>query len=249
MKIFQFQIVFLGSLKNNLKHFEILHADTLRHRIVKRGIHDSYHPFNKIKEIEFATLGRDFRLILSPSQSVLHPKFKAYVVNEKGEQNHVHVDRDNFYKGRVFGESVSEARLHIEDGVIMGSIHLPDETYHIEPSWRHLPDLDNRTMITYKESDIKLSWDHSNLPSDELGLKTCGYIDEENQTGSEDTNGSDIWHSESGRMKRQTEVDYSALTKTRCPLLLVADYRFYMEMGGGNNRTTINYLVSFHVIL
>lgn len=33
-------------------------------------------------------------------------------------------------------------------------------------------------------------------------------------------------------------------TKTRCPLLLVADYRFFREMGGGDTKTTINYLVS-----
>jgi len=31
--------------------------------------------------------------------------------------------------------------------------------------------------------------------------------------------------------------------KTRCPLLLVADYRFFREMGGGSTKTTINYLV------
>ena len=31
--------------------------------------------------------------------------------------------------------------------------------------------------------------------------------------------------------------------KTRCPLLLVADYRFYKDMGSSNTKTTINYLV------
>jgi len=33
-------------------------------------------------------------------------------------------------------------------------------------------------------------------------------------------------------------------TRTRCPLLLVADYRFFREMGGGDTKATINYLVS-----
>ena len=53
----------------------------------------------------------------------------------------------------------------------------------------------------------------------------------------------------SGRNKRQTGVGppdpygFSA-AKTRCPLLLVADYRFFREMGGGSTKTTINYLVS-----
>lgn len=47
------------------------------------------------------------------------------------------------------------------------------------------------------------------------------------------------------RSKRQVDPAYEYKpTKTRCPLLLVADYRFYQEMGGSNTKTTINYLVS-----
>lgn len=52
------------------------------------------------------------------------------------------------------------------------------------------------------------------------------------------------------RNKRQAGVGppdpygFSA-AKTRCPLLLVADYRFFREMGGGSTKTTINYLVSY----
>lgn len=50
------------------------------------------------------------------------------------------------------------------------------------------------------------------------------------------------------RVKRQTETYEYTPTKTRCPLLLVADYRFYNEMGGGSTKTTINYLVIYHCI-
>jgi len=55
---------------------------------------------------------------------------------------------------------------------------------------------------------------------------------------------------ESSRNKRQAGVGppdpygFSA-AKTRCPLLLVADYRFFREMGGGSTKTTINYLVRY----
>ena len=37
---------------------------------------------------------------------------------------------------------------------------------------------------------------------------------------------------------------YMDLRQTRCPLLLVADYRFFSEMGGGSSKTTVNYLIS-----
>lgn len=45
------------------------------------------------------------------------------------------------------------------------------------------------------------------------------------------------------RKKRQADQYEYTPTKTRCPLLLVADYRFFQEMGAGNTKTTINYLV------
>jgi disintegrin and metalloproteinase domain-containing protein 17 len=45
------------------------------------------------------------------------------------------------------------------------------------------------------------------------------------------------------RNKREAEQYEYTPTKTRCPLLLVADYRFYQEMGGSNTKTTITYLV------
>lgn len=48
----------------------------------------------------------------------------------------------------------------------------------------------------------------------------------------------------SSRVKRQTETYEYTPTKTRCPLLLVADYRFYQEMGASSTKTTINYLVT-----
>jgi len=51
----------------------------------------------------------------------------------------------------------------------------------------------------------------------------------------------------SNRVKRQTETYEYTPTKTRCPLLLVADYRFYQEMGASSTKTTINYLVSVTV--
>lgn len=183
-------------------------------------------------------------MILNPSLTVLHPNFKAYVVDEDGKQDHVTVERENFYKGRVFGEAKSEVGLHIEDGVMMGSIHLPDDIYHIEPSWRHLPDLDNRTMITYRESDVKLSWEKGDLDANELGVKTCGYVREEGKEVDENDDDEDGMHRIN---KRQSESGDLIFKKTRCPLLLIADYRFYREMGGGNSRTTINYLVSVTV--
>ncbi|XP_045775593.1 ADAM 17-like protease [Maniola jurtina] len=263
------------SIHQNLKYYETLHASKLTHHIVKRGTKLSKHPFNTIKELHFQTLGKSFRLILHPHNSVLHSNFKAYSVDADGNKTVVHIDYDQFYTGRVFGEVTSEVKLHIDDGVITGIIHTPDETFHIEPSWRHLPHLGDKTMITYRSSDIKLSWSGT----ENHNPRVCGYVkegeeleDDEEDDYNDDLeskheqseknkyldrkqenghiteksapdirNDEDLKHGK--RVKRQSDYEYTP-TKTRCPLLLVADYRFFQEMGASNTKSTISYLIS-----
>ncbi|KAL1464303.1 hypothetical protein WDU94_003964 [Cyamophila willieti] len=231
-----------GTIHKNLHHFDTLHASHLSHNIVKRGLQESNHPYNKIEEVTFKTLGKEFRLILTPKKGILHSKFHATTVDAEGNEKPVVVDHEEFYDGRVFGETESAASVHISDGVMTASIHTPDETYHIEPSWRHLPHLGNQTMVAYRASDVKLSWDHAN----EKPVSPCGYVKEEFNTTDYDLQvedeDPDMPHT---RSKRQVDPAYEYKpTKTRCPLLLVADYRFYQEMGGSNTKTTINYLIS-----
>ncbi|XP_063974850.1 ADAM 17-like protease isoform X1 [Diachasmimorpha longicaudata] len=237
-----------NGLHRNLKYYETLHASHLHHMIVKRGAQHSSHPYNKINEVEFYAHGRHFRLILTPRREVIHSKFKAYEVSADGEEKTVHLDHDKFYHGRVFGELDSHAQLHIDDGIMTGSITIDDQTYHIEPSWRHLPHLDNSSMIMYKASDVKLSWEHvdKNGEGHTHGVpRTCGYVQEGEDSRDDDDEDDEVLVNRTmSRRKRQAEAYEYTPTKTRCPLLLVADYRFYQEMGASSTKTTINYLIS-----
>lgn len=99
-------------------------------------------------------------------------------------------------------------------------------------------------MLTYKQSDIKFSWEDT--LSDEFRPKMCGYIKEgtELEKIEEDDVITNKWTVDRNRQKRQIDQYEYNRTKTRCPLLLVADYRFFQEMGASNTKTTINYLVS-----
>ncbi|XP_042862957.1 ADAM 17-like protease isoform X2 [Penaeus japonicus] len=244
----------------NLRYYEVIDSSAFNHHIVKRGIKESNHRFNKIKEVQFSALGRDFRLILNPRKGLLHSQFKAYAIDGKGNEKIIHVDHENFYEGRVFGEKASEVSAHLEDGVMTATIHTPDDTYHIEPSWRHIPDTKDDSMIVYRGSDVKYSWEDSH-PSLK-GHKMCDYVKEGNETTETDDEGEE-WiegyeppdgilpealREEQGpkrRVKRQQAEPYNFNgDKTRCPLLLVADYRFFKEMGGSNYKTTVNYLIN-----
>lgn len=107
-------------------------------------------------------------------------------------------------------------------------------------------------MIVYKASDVKLSWEHYQDGQGHThgAPKTCGYIKEGEELYNDDENNNDILkNNEKNRTKRQTETYEYTPTKTRCPLLLVADYRFYQEMGASSTKTTINYLVKSYKFL
>lgn len=227
----------------------------MTHNIVKRGAKHSVNLHNKIREVEFTALGRKFKLILHPHRDVLHQNFKAYTVDSSGNETVVHLDHDAFFRGRVFGESVSHVSAHIDDdNVVTATIQLQDETYHIEPSWRHIPESSNKHMVAYKASDVKLSWEHEHSDENHFTPGKCGYVKEGAELETDDDD-DDLEEPEveayNGheppknvkRSKRQADLYEYTPTKTRCPLLLVADYRFFQEMGSSNTKTTISYLV------
>lgn len=107
-------------------------------------------------------------------------------------------------------------------------------------------------MITYKQSDIKFSWEKENVGQEEPRARICGYVKEGAELEGMDENESDDvnkWTVDQNRHKRQIDQYEYNRTKTRCPLLLVADYRFFQEMGASNTKTTINYLVSTFAVI
>lgn len=83
------------ALKRTLRYYEVFHRDDVVHKIVKRGAKQSSNPYNIIKELEFKTLGKNFRVILHPHRDVLHSKFRAYAVDADGNETVVHLGRMN----------------------------------------------------------------------------------------------------------------------------------------------------------
>lgn len=84
------------------------------------------------------------------------------------------------------------------------------------------------------------------MASKEVAPRICDYVKEgdELETDGDLEEETNKWTKLEHREKRQIDQYEYTPTKTRCPLLLVADYRFFQEMGGSNTKTTINYLVS-----
>lgn len=57
------------------------------------------------------------------------------------------------------GEKGTHVSAHIDDGVLTAAIRTSEDTYIVEPSWRHVSDEDNSSMIVYRGSDVKYSWE------------------------------------------------------------------------------------------
>ena len=88
-------------------------------------------------------------------------------------------------------------------------------------------------MITYKASDVKYSWE-SEQETEGPSLPVCAYIKEVPGNSTEEGPEPD-YESILKRWKRDLSFETRSAFrphKTRCPLPIVVDYRFYREMGG-----------------
>lgn len=47
----------------------------------------------------------------------------------------------------------------MDNGVLTAAIKTSEDTYIVEPSWRHMSYEDNSSMIVYRGSDVKYSWE------------------------------------------------------------------------------------------
>ncbi|CAG0903094.1 unnamed protein product [Darwinula stevensoni] len=220
--IFMASTVQAGLNLRGLRYSEILKKSDLNHKIVKRGVNPSPHPFNSIKELSFDTHGKNFRLMLSPKSGILDPFFEATIINKDGLESYIPVDKESFFEGHVFGEKTSHVSAHFDGELLTATIETHDETYHVEPLWRHAQDEGRDSMLVYRSSDVKYSW--AGLMEDEM-------TEEE-------------MIQELVRVKREDGRDGYSLQKSLCPLLLVADYRFFGSMGASDGKTTTNYLIS-----
>ena len=164
---------------------------------------------------------------------------KHQVVEHDGEREAaVHVDRGAWYDGRVSGHTGSHVRIHLEeDGMMTGRISTRDDVYHVEPAWRHVANADHGTMIAYRESDV-LSGDHGGAGPRCQSARESGTVSDDH-----------LQRSLNNRTRRSVSfsseiADAKTPRLSQCPLMLVADYRFYREMGASSVKTTVSYLIS-----
>ncbi|XP_068705406.1 ADAM 17-like protease [Montipora foliosa] len=217
-----------GKLEHVLQHYETLDVSDVFHGIHKRDT------TTKEKIVSFTTLGRHFKLHLTPHSDLFSENFHAYSFGPNNVKTEVVVNKDSFYRGYDEDDSLSEASVHDDHGVLTASISTKEDTYIIEPAWRHMRKSSSQQMIAYRHSDVKSNITHSHNDPKQGKFSFCGHDSEHSTVYFKEDVAQDL---RSHRKKR------SVSTLIRCKLALVADYRFHQEMGQSDASRTINYMI------
>ncbi|XP_057678842.1 disintegrin and metalloproteinase domain-containing protein 17 [Corythoichthys intestinalis] len=219
----------LSSVSEVLDDFEVLAPSSLRTHSIRRRDLLSTHVE---KEISFHALQRHFRLYLRTNEHIFTRDFSAWAVDRDGERE-LRVDRHAFFTGHVIGEENSRVQAHMKDGDFSARILTQDGEYTIEPLWRFTTPSDDR-LLAYRSDRVR-NPDRSRRPS------VCGYVDgdpgrllPDGAAGAAEDDEECTW-----RARR----DANSHSKNTCPLLLVADHRFFTYMGRRDESTTLNYLI------
>uniref|UniRef100_A0A4W5MLF2 ADAM metallopeptidase domain 17 n=1 Tax=Hucho hucho TaxID=62062 RepID=A0A4W5MLF2_9TELE len=216
-------------LSSMLSDFEVLPLASLQtHSVRRRDLQTQTHVE---RHLSFTALHRHFKLYLRTNTELFTEDFSAVFVDEDGQEDSYEVNRQNFFTGHVIGEENSRVQAHIDDNDFSAHILTDGAEYNIEPLWRFTSAPPDGRLLVYRPEDIR---NISRLASP----KVCGYV-------KADSNDLLPESMRSARLEDEEEEKRQVHDhrKNTCPLLLVADHRFFQEMGRGEESTTLNYLV------
>uniref|UniRef100_A0A8C5ATK3 ADAM metallopeptidase domain 17a n=1 Tax=Gadus morhua TaxID=8049 RepID=A0A8C5ATK3_GADMO len=218
----------LNSLNSILSDFEVLPWSGLQlHSVRKRDAQTRSH---LERLVTFQALQRNFKLYLTTNTDLFTENFKAVFVDEQGLEEKYDVQLQNYFTGHVVGEENSRVQAHIDGDEFSAHILTDEAEYNVEPLWRFTNSPQDGRVLVYRSEDIR---NISRIASP----KVCGYIHAEAQqllpAGA----------ARPGELLHRTKRLAHDHKKNTCPLLLVADYRFFEHMGRKEESITLNYLI------
>ncbi|XP_029972720.1 disintegrin and metalloproteinase domain-containing protein 17a isoform X2 [Salarias fasciatus] len=226
------------ALNSLLSDYEVLPLSGLQlHSVRKRDVHTQSH---LERLVSFRALHRNFKLYLTTNTDLFTENFKAVFVGEDGSEESVDVPLQNYFTGHVVGEENSRVQAHIDGDEFSAHILTDEDEYNIEPLWRFVDAPTDGRLLVYRSDDIR------NL-SRIASPKVCGYIHAEARdllppAARDQSAGPEEADPENGRHRREKRRAHDH-KKNTCPLLLVADYRFFKHMGREQESVTLNYLI------
>lgn len=212
-----------------LNNFELIDVGEVRSKVVKVGSKGEMGNYNQVEEVSFPAFGRVFRVLVTPSKDWSSGSAWSHVIDSDGGKQPVPVDAFSIMKGFVRGmQSVSHVQMTRHEGQYWISIDLNGESFTVEP-WKDAS-YPKAEHIIYRDSDVKSL----------EGVASCGNIN----PGISDFYAEKLYKDIRARMKRDDDIYSYELEQKNCPMLLVADYRFFQNLGNNSTRQTINYFIN-----
>uniref|UniRef100_A0A8C1QCU2 ADAM metallopeptidase domain 17a n=1 Tax=Cyprinus carpio TaxID=7962 RepID=A0A8C1QCU2_CYPCA len=222
------------ALSSILTDFDVVPASDLQlHSVRKRDVDARSHVE---RLVSFTALQRHFNLYLTTNIDLFTDNFKAVFLDKNGKEDQFDIQLQNYYKGHVVGEEHSRVQAHIDGEEFSAHILTEEAEYNVEPLWRFTESPSDGRLLVYRSEDIK---NISRLSSP----KVCGYVNADAQELLPEearAAGQTEQEEEPHNIEKRSTHDHK---KNTCPLLLVADHRFYKHMGRGEESTTLNYLI------
>ena len=184
---------------------------------------------------------RVFHALLQPHTSLFHPELIVKHKYKNGERLG-YIKVNEYFEGLLVDEPHSRVLLHVKDNLVTGSIQVSDqEKYFIEPSGKHIKESHDFHMIAYKLSDVKFNFTR---PDTDRG-HFCGHKSHDGESGFA---GKDFeFMIPKSSVNEKDRIEYSrrkrdSEKKKRCPLALIADYKFY-QLHNKDEGATIKYMI------
>uniref|UniRef100_A0A8C5A9B7 ADAM metallopeptidase domain 17 n=1 Tax=Gadus morhua TaxID=8049 RepID=A0A8C5A9B7_GADMO len=226
-----------ATLRAVLTDFDVLPLSGVQAHSVHRRDTRTQTTTHLERLISFNALHRHFKLYLRTNTELFTEDFKVVVIDSDGQEKGYEVNRQNYFTGHVIGEENSRVQAHMDGDEFSARIMTHDAEYNLEPLWRFTTAPPDGRLLVYRSEDIR---NISRLARPNV----CGYVHPDPGHLLPDDMGATLGAKQKeeagGRGKRQV-YDH---TKNTCPLLLVADHRFFENMGRSEESTTLNYLVS-----
>ncbi|XP_048861066.1 disintegrin and metalloproteinase domain-containing protein 17a isoform X2 [Brienomyrus brachyistius] len=225
----------LDALHDMLTDFEVLPVSSLRqHSVRKRDVTAE----SQVERLfSFTALNRYFKLYLTTNRNLFAKDFKVVFLDGGGQGRRYDVQMQNYFSGHVVGEEHSRVQAHIDGNEFSAHILTDEAEYNVEPLWRFTEKPDDDRLLVYRSEDIR---NISRIASP----KVCGYVRAKEliPEGAQTLREEEEEGLEHGHLHREKRQAHSP-KKNTCPLLLVADYRFFTYMGRKEESTTLNYLI------
>uniref|UniRef100_A0A1I7XW17 Peptidase M12B domain-containing protein n=1 Tax=Heterorhabditis bacteriophora TaxID=37862 RepID=A0A1I7XW17_HETBA len=190
------------------------------------------------------------------STGLIHPNFHQFIEDGTGKSTLIPFTIEDFYEGHLIGEPRNRVVLsRLPSGGYIGTIYIKGGSIHLEPIVIHEDNADERDILVYRSLNVNFSRFTSSFNFDRVlyapySFEVSIYLEYVIRLtvinlgqGSSPNTYSKSFDLLFRRKKRQL-VSVENEKRNRCPLKIVADYKFYSIVGKNSTALTTRYIVN-----